>query len=136
MSRKKDSVKLTSREADVLNVLWDAGKPIVASDIANRDKALSINTVQTALRELLKKGYIEVADIVYSGTVLCRSYQPTELAIELTTQNFTSQYKKITKNISPSMLFAALLDHEENEDELIQALDSIIKEKKNSRKGE
>lgn len=135
MSRKKESTKLTSREVDVLNVLWDARKPVIASDIVNRDKALSINTVQTALRELLKKGYVEVADIVYSGTVLCRSYKPTDLAIELTKQNFASQYKKIRKSISPSMLFAALLDDEENEDELIQALESIIKEK-NSLKGE
>lgn len=135
MSRKKESTKLTSREVDVLNVLWDAGKPMIASDIVNRDKVLSINTVQTVLRELLKKGYVEVADIVYSGTVLCRSYKPTDLAIELTKQNFASQYKKITKSISPSMLFAALLDDEENEDELIQALESIIKEK-NSLKGE
>ena len=37
---------------------------------------MNINTVQVCIRQLLKNDYIKVANIVYSGTVLCRSYEP------------------------------------------------------------
>ena len=66
---------LTKRQEDVMNILWDAKKPIIASEIVKTGTDLNINTVQAALRSLIKKNYIEVAEIVYSGTVLTRSYR-------------------------------------------------------------
>lgn len=68
--------KLTNKELDVLRVLWDAEDPLLASEIYKIDPSLNSNTVQAALRNLTKKGYIKVADIVYSGTVLSRRYTP------------------------------------------------------------
>ena len=58
-----------------MNILWDAKEPIIASEIVKTGTDLNINTVQAALRSLIKKNYIEVAEIVYSGTVLTRSYR-------------------------------------------------------------
>ena len=66
---------LTKRQEDVMNILWDAKEPIIASEIVKTGTDLNINTVQAALRSLIKKNYIEVAEIVYSGTVLTRSYR-------------------------------------------------------------
>ncbi|MGN1382441.1 MAG: BlaI/MecI/CopY family transcriptional regulator [Eubacterium sp.] len=68
--------KLTNKELDVLRVLWDSEDPLLASEIYKIDPSLNSNTVQAALRNLTKKGYIKVADIVYSGTVLSRRYTP------------------------------------------------------------
>ena len=68
--------KLTNTELDVLRVLWDSEDPLLASEIYKIDPSLNSNTVQAALRNLTKKGYIKVADIVYSGTVLSRRYTP------------------------------------------------------------
>ena len=68
--------KLTNKELDVLRVLWDSEDPLLASEISKIDPSLNSNTVQAALRNLTKKGYIKVADIVYSGTVLSRRYTP------------------------------------------------------------
>ena len=48
---------------------------MIASEIVKTGTDLNINTVQAALRSLIKKNYIEVAEIVYSGTVLTRSYR-------------------------------------------------------------
>ena len=59
-----------------MQVLWRNGRSLTASEITNDNPDLNINTVQVGIRQLLKKEYIEVADIVYSGTVLCRSYKP------------------------------------------------------------
>lgn len=136
MANLKNENRLTKREMDILDVLWSTGKPMVASEIAKTDSSLSIHTVQAVLRDLLKKKYIEIDDIVYSGTVLSRSYRPTPLAKEQTTQNFASQFKELTKNISPSTLFSALLDANEYNDEVIAELETIIREKKRAEKGE
>ena len=59
-----------------MKILWDAGTPLVASDIVKAESSMNINTVQASLRVLLKENLIEIADIVYSGTVLSRSYRP------------------------------------------------------------
>ncbi len=135
MANLKKGNALTNREMDVLNVLWVSNKPLVASEIVKLDSSLNINTVQAVLRDLLKKKFVEIDAIVYSGTVLSRSYRPTALAKEQTTQHFASLYKKLTKNIAPSALFAALLDSEENDDSVINELESIIREKKRLRGG-
>ena len=66
---------LTKRQEDIMNILWDAKEPMIASEIVKTGIDLNINTVQAALRSLIKKNYIEVAEIVYSGTVLTRSYR-------------------------------------------------------------
>ena len=67
--KKKKFPKLTSREIDILNILWENEKPLIASEIADARSDLTINTVQAVLRKLLKYQLVEVADIVYSGTV-------------------------------------------------------------------
>lgn len=68
--------QISEREKDVMTILWHIDKPLTASAITEKKDGLSINTVQSVLRNLLKKQYIEVAEIVYSGTVLTRSYKP------------------------------------------------------------
>ena len=66
---------LSNRELDIMNTFWDAGKPLIASEVVQINPALSINTVQATLTKLMNKSYIKIADIVYSGTVLTRSYE-------------------------------------------------------------
>lgn len=72
----KKRSKLTRRQLEVMRVLWIADEPLTASEILKRDLELNINTVQSVVKTLLEKEFIKVADIVYSGTVLCRSYVP------------------------------------------------------------
>lgn len=59
---------LSQKQLDVMKILWDAGTPLVASDIVKAESSMNINTVQASLRVLLKENLIEIADIVYSGT--------------------------------------------------------------------
>lgn len=125
----KQKKVLTDREMDILNILWSSVNPLIASEIANIDPSLTINTIQVVLRNLLKKGLIEVADIVYSGTVLCRSYRPTEESKDFTLQNFISEFKNI-KSISTPRLVASLLEHEKNEEVVIAELEKLLEERK------
>lgn len=117
--------KLSKRQLDVMKVLWDHSSPMVASDIVNGSPALNINTVQSCLKVLLKENLIEVADIVYSGTVLSRSYRPLISRDEY----FNTEYKDIIGTSSTSSLIAAFIKGEQNASEL-ERLEQIIQERK------
>lgn len=126
------SLQLTGKESEILWILWHADTPLTASEIVKTQEGLSINTVQAVLRTLLKNRFIEVADIVYSGTVLCRSYRTTPTAAQYSIDSFAKQYKSLAKKIPPTSLYAALVQSEANEDEAIRVLEAILEEKKRS----
>ena len=67
---KRLKKQLSKRELDVMNVLWNSPKPLMASEIAQLNSALSINTVHTVLKSLLKNNFVEISDIVYSDKKL------------------------------------------------------------------
>lgn len=68
--------QFSDRQLEIMKMLWESDKPLIASDFVKKNKDLNINTVQACLRVLTNIKAIEVADIVYSGTVLSRSYIP------------------------------------------------------------
>ena len=52
---RNDRYRLTNRERDILDILWESGKSMVASEITSMRDDLSINTVQAVLKKLLQK---------------------------------------------------------------------------------
>ncbi|KEZ90753.1 MULTISPECIES: BlaI/MecI/CopY family transcriptional regulator [Clostridia] len=129
MPRGKTELSLTKREMDVMTILWESNTPLVASEITKMDDSLNINTVQAVIRKLLDKKYIEVADIVYSGTVLTRSYRPTLSKKEMTVQRFIRQFQENDKVSIPNLV-TTLLKHEKNEREVIEELEVMLEERK------
>ncbi|CUX18508.1 Penicillinase repressor [Clostridium sp. C105KSO15] len=129
MPRGKTELSLTKREMDVMTILWESNTPLVASEITKMDDSLNINTVQAVIRKLLDKKYIEVADIVYSGTVLTRSYRPTLSKKEMTVQRFIGQFQENDKVSIPNLV-TTLLKHEKNEQEVIEELEAMLEERK------
>lgn len=99
------SSKLTRRDLDVLSVLWDSERPLTASEIVAANPALNKNTVQPVLRKLLKNELVQVADIVYSGTVLSRSYIPSISRQELSLYRLSSEYRQLEKDVSKASFF-------------------------------
>lgn len=118
-------IKLTRRQEDIMNILWDSDNPLIASEIEKRQEDLNINTVQSTLRTLIKKKYIEVADIVYSGTVLSRSYRPLIRRDEV----MTYDDHRITELLKKTNLFARYVD-EIDDLETISNLEKAIQERK------
>ena len=116
---------LTKRQEDVMNILWDAKEPIIASEIVKTGTDLNINTVQAALRSLIKKNYIEVAEIVYSGTVLTRSYRAIVKREEV--PNETAN--EIRKALREEDVFARYID-EFDDSILLAKLETIIEAKR------
>ncbi len=76
MGKRPDKGKfhLTAREIDILHLLWEAGKPVKASELANN---LCISTVHTSLKGLMEQGYVEVADFIQNGPSYARTFRPT-----------------------------------------------------------
>ncbi len=86
MDKKKKEVRFSSREVDILYILWNAGKPMLASEILAVDQKLKPATVNTALKKMLEKELVVVADFVKSGNVYGRR-QPSPKKI-LKCRNF------------------------------------------------
>lgn len=128
MPKKQPFQKITNRELEIMQFLWHADHPLIASEIAAMKPDLTVNTVQSVLRNLLKHKYIEVAKIVYSGTVLTRSYRPLiseqEFGIDQVIQDFHS-----FKGLSLSHLVAGLLNEPVPASE-IDELEEVIKKQR------
>lgn len=113
-----------------MNVLWEAGKPMIASDIPGMQPSLSINTVQSVLKKLLHRGFIEVAEIVHSGTVLTRSYRPVINSEDYAVKFVTKEIYPYDRFLSRESLFHALLEEAESSEELIRELEVFIQKEK------
>lgn len=117
--------KLSKQQLEVMKILWNSKVPLKASDIVNKHATLNINTVQACLRVLIKVEAIEVADIVYSGTVLSRCYRP----LISKDQYFKDIYKDIIGDASHFSLIASLIKSETSVEELNRLTDMIKKRK-------
>lgn len=116
--------ELSARELDVMNVLWHTQKATIASEIVKQNPELKLNTVNTAIKNLLKKKLVKIDDYTYSGTVIARSYIPL-ISLEEYTLNclniLTSGYAKLSKEA----IVIAMLSQEEN-NLLLSNLENIV----------
>ncbi|MCI8770721.1 MAG: BlaI/MecI/CopY family transcriptional regulator [Lachnospiraceae bacterium] len=126
-SQKQFNTNLTKRDLDVMHVLWDSEEPKTAAMIVKARPDLTMNTVQAVLRKLLNNNFIEVADIVYSGTVLSRSYRDAISQTEYTLQKMTCEYHSLKNKPSKASILKALLDAENDKKIVKQDIEEIRK---------
>ena len=117
--------KLTQSQLSILKTLWAENKSMIASDFVQLDPSLNLNSLQSSLRSLLKKNYIEVSDIVYSGKVLTRSYVPTISADEYAAENING----IVNDLLSSNILLHYVETE-NDIETIKQLQQKLEERK------
>ncbi|MBM6668979.1 BlaI/MecI/CopY family transcriptional regulator [Lacrimispora saccharolytica] len=125
--------KLTKRDVEILSILWNSNHSMTASEISEASPGLSVNTVQAVLRKLLKNKLIEIENIVYSGTVLARSYIPLITAQDYALAKLAMDYQKFEKQISKGAVLVTLLDLEndpQKNSEEAQELEKILEEYK------
>ena len=112
--------QLSGRELQVMKIFWDSGEAYTASQVGNMNPELSINTIHAVLKSLLKRNYIKIDDIVYSGTVLTRSYRPAITMAEYVRDCFFHE--------STIQAMAAFVDQAKSQ-ETLNELKSLIKTK-------
>lgn len=133
MLRRDNTMNLTKREQDIMNILWMADQSLTASQIAKSKEELSINTVQASLKKLMSKGLIKVDQVVYSGTVLCRSYTPCVSLAEFEAERLAHSFSQSKNKMSVSCFVSAFLDREEDRKSAlaeIEELENLLKKRK------
>lgn len=118
--------KLSKQQLEVMKILWNSDNPLIASEIVKMNSQLNINTVQACLRVLIKARMIEVADIVYSGTVLSRSYRP----LISKDKYFNNVYNDIIGDSFDAPLIASFINQKASLKELNELEEIINKRKK------
>jgi predicted transcriptional regulator len=114
--------KLTPSQLNIMKTLWDKKEPMIASEL---DPSLNLNSVQSALRSLLKKNYIEVSDIVYSGKVLTRRYIPVVSSEDYASENINGVLEDL---LSSNILLQYV--ESENDIKVIERLQEKLEERK------
>lgn len=114
---------LSTRELEIMEIFWKTNEPLVASDIKKYDLSLSLSTVHSALKKLIGKEFIKVAEIVYSGTVLTRSYKYI-----VTQEDY--EKKALSHSINPNNVTltafaAAILESENDKEKVLKSLDEL-----------
>lgn len=126
------SRRFTGRDLDILQILWNASDSMTALEIVKQHPELTMNTVQAVLRKLLKEGLIKINRIVYSGTVLSRSFtsviSPEEFVILQMKENI-KEISTINKKSFVSALFEDETDTEKTLKE-IEELETLLSEQK------
>ena len=123
-------MKLTKSQLDIMKVFWETDEPLSVSDIIRINPELNINTVRAALNTMLKKNFIKVDDIVYSGTVLSRSYRPVITLEEYLADNFSG----ISKDSFTSAMVANFINNE-NDIAVIEEIESLLQKRKREIQG-
>lgn len=117
--------KLSDRQLEIMEIMWEENRPMIASEIVSRGKDLNINTVQASLRSLMKKEYIVMPEVVYSGTVLSRSYKPC-----VSKERYIAEMcKGIEKYAESGALLASFIEKEDSM-EVLDELERMIQERK------
>ena len=117
--------KITQSQLHIMKILWNEKKPMIASDFVQLDSSMNLNSVQSALRSLLKKNYIEVSDIVYSGKVLTRRYIPVVSSEDYASENINGVLEDL---LSSNILLQYV--ESENDIKVIERLQEKLEERK------
>lgn len=133
MGKRKNKYDLPEREVEILYTMWDAGRPLLASEMAEADEELKLATVHTTLKRMLRKGLIEVVDFAKSGNVFGRCYQPTMSLKEFEMERLSSSFKKKKcKDITKSNFIASLLEEQDRRSTMedLDELERMVQEQR------
>ncbi|WP_155286982.1 BlaI/MecI/CopY family transcriptional regulator [Lacticaseibacillus zhaodongensis] len=116
---------LTKRELQIMNTLWHADKALSAKDISTLAPEISMNTILSVLRKLLKQNIIKTDSIAMSGSTLMRKYAPVlqESAYLTSAASDKALHEIVTGYID---------DQDSTED--LDALEKLIQQRKNKLK--
>lgn len=126
-------MKLTERELEIMRILWEADKPLMVSEIVQRDKNGTIYSVQRIIQNLIKKEMVAVEGMAYNKKALGRTFKPIVSAETIELNNIRDMFgKMVSRNIAVSHLIASLLPADNNEQTLeeLNRLEEIIRERK------
>ena len=118
------SRRFTGRDLDILQILWNASDSMTALEIVKQYPELTMNTVQAVLRKLLKEGLIKINRIVYSGTVLSRSFASVISPEEFVILQMKENVKEIS-TVNKIAFVTALFEDETDTEKAIKEMEEL-----------
>ena len=117
---------LTRSELEIMDVLWNAAKPMSRSDLleVSEDKTWKDSSVHILLNGLLRKGIIQEAGFVKRSKTYGRTFVPTMSREEFFAANaFAYKYKPNAVALVKAIVSQSFL----SEEDLLQIRDVINK---------
>ena len=120
-------MELTRSEMEIMDVLWEAGKPLSRADLLERseEKTWKDSSVHILLNSLLQKDAIQEAGLVKRGKTFGRVFAPTMTR----EQYFAATIFSHRHKPEPIGLFQALLEREDVTQEDLKQLLAFVQEK-------
>ena len=121
-------MELTKSEMEIMDVLWEAGKPMSRADLlaCSEEKTRKDSSVHILLNGLLQKGAIQEAGLVKRSKTYGRVFSPTLTREEYFAGTiFCHRHKPEIVG-----LFEALLRREDITGEELQKIEALILQKK------
>ena len=124
----EDIMELTKSELEVMNVLWQANRPLSRSEILtlSTSKTWKDSSIHILLNGLLNKNAIKEAGYVRSGKTFGRLYAANISCQEYYAKNV---FAGSSKEVIP-MLFSALIQSDGISPELINELEDMLEKRK------
>lgn len=120
--------RLTTKEEELMNLLWIQDKPMTSVEILEiaDTHSWSDNYLPIMLKSLLKKGAIEVCGYVQCGTQYARQFR-----YAITKEEYVARLavgRGLRTNSIPKVAVAMVEELGEDKDDVIRELEEIIKE--------
>ena len=121
-----NSMELTKSELEIMNVIWDAGRPLTRGEILEYsvDKNWKDNSIHILLNRLLAKGAISEGGLARSGKSYGRLYEAAISGAEYYAQNVFSGGRARLE-----MLFDALLSSSDLDAALLESFSAKLARK-------
>ena len=125
-------MELTKSELEIMNVIWDAKRPLTRGEILDLsvDKKWKDNSIHILLNRLLEKGAIIEGGFARSGKSYGRLYEPNITGVDFYAENVLSGGDQDRCE----MLFDALLRRPDIDADMIKRFESKLEEKKKALK--
>ena len=136
----KSIPRLTDLEISIMKILWDEGKNLTIQEITGRMEGLSVPSITQAMKHLINKKAVVVAEHVLVSNVYARTFKPCFNQDEF----LQAEYKRVHTSVFGSKKFGArgfmaALFNNSSKDEIgaeeINELQKIIDAKKKEIEG-
>lgn len=126
---KKNYFKLTKSETEIMDLMWQEGRPLSRSEIIalSPDRSWKAGSIHILLNSMLSKEAIEVAGFVQSTKNYARTFVPTVSADEYAVMQIKNRPGFDAKSI-PDLLSALIEDV--TDPEVIAGLEAVLEAKK------
>ena len=110
MTKRKRATYLTSKEYELMKILWTAEKPLLLSDIIERTEDIAKNTLNPMISKLIDRKYIKVVGNLKVSKTYSRLYALAITVDEYAAQQLNELFNDTGKSLNLSNFFSFIVN--------------------------